>query len=173
MPRTLSTSRVHASPPRVAALALATLIACAVTASGSSVLPDPQGSLPPGFTLDDMVKGASAPGVFTGDGAASQSGMPPYPALPGWPIVNILGGASPPVAADLDPGYPGLEVAVGTLSSGNNLYVFHADGTTMAGWPRGIGFFVASSPSIGDLDDDGDLEVVALLPVEQRSEDVG
>jgi hypothetical protein len=108
-----------------------------------------------------MVKGASIPGVFTGDGVASQSGMPPYPALPGWPIVNILGGASPPVAADLDPGYPGLEVAVGTLSSGSNLYVFHADGTTMAGWPRSIGFFVASSPSIGDLDDDGDLEVVA------------
>jgi VCBS repeat protein len=73
----------------------------------------------------------------------------------------VVGATSPPVAADLDPAYAGLEVVVGTLNSIDNLYVFHADGTLASGWPVDAGTFVTGSPAVGDLDDDGDLEVVA------------
>lgn len=148
----------HAVAPRArrarlyaAGLGLVLLVACSTAALSSPVIRC-AGPLPPGFTItnDLPASGPAAPGTA----------VPPYPSLPGWPAA-VMGGASPPVAADLDPSYPGLEVALGTLSSGVNLYVFHADGTSMPGWPRDIGFFVASSPAIGDLDGDGDLEVVA------------
>ncbi len=121
----------------------------AAASTAASTAPD---ALPPGFTWPgELAAGPAAPAA---------PAAAPYPDLPGWPVA-VVGGASPPVAADLDPAYPGLEVAVGTLNSGVNLYVFHADGTAMPGWPRDIGFWIASSPSIGDLDGDGDLEIVA------------
>ncbi|MDT5070395.1 MAG: hypothetical protein QOK02_6550 [Mycobacterium sp.] len=117
-------------------------------------------SLPPGFT---MPSGRAMPFQLVDAGSASSSttlAPGPYPDHPGWPVA-VVGATSPPVAADLDPAYPGLEVVVGTLNSGPNLYVFHADGTVASGWPIDVGTFVAGSPAVGDIDGDGDLEVVA------------
>ncbi len=110
-------------------------------------------SLPPGFVCCDA--GASAPDT---DLQGVQTPLA-FPNHPGWPV-SVMGGASPPVCADIDPAYPGLELLVGTLSSGVNLYAFHQDGTSVPGFPIDIGFFVAASPSIGDIDGDGDLEIV-------------
>lgn len=130
--------------------------------------------LPPGFVvradINDLypvsralkdISGFEVKRVLPGnDLAPRQVALAPYPDLPGWPV-SVVGCTSPPVVADLDVAYPGLEVAFGTLSSGVNLYVLHADGTAMSGWPIDIGLLVASSPAAADIDGDGDLEIVA------------
>ncbi len=133
---------------------LGLLFVSAAVAGPSGAVPVTVGSLPAGCVLDGSH--SLPPGLE----ATPAPLLPVYPNHPGWPV-SVPGGISPPVCADLDPAYPGLEVAMGTLSSGTNLYVFHADGTPVSGFPIDIGFFVASSPSIGDLDGDGGLEIVA------------
>jgi hypothetical protein len=45
-------------------------------------------------------------------------------------------------------------------SGGYFVHAFNALGTQPAGWPKNTGQWVVMSPSIGDLDDDGGLEVV-------------
>jgi hypothetical protein len=128
---------------------------CVCAAPVASGAPDQQaGVLPPGFVCGET--GAIAPDAGL-DGAPAPLAFPNHP---GWPV-PVQGGASPPVCADIDPAYPGLEILVGTLTSAANLYAFHEDGTPVSGFPIDLGFFVAASPSIGDLDADGDLEIVA------------
>jgi hypothetical protein len=111
-------------------------------------------ALPPGFVCGETRAGAPAADLA---GAVTLLAFPNHP---GWPV-SVQGGASPPVCAEIDPAYPGLELLVGTLSSGFNLYAFHQDGTPVSGYPLDLGFFVAASPSIGDIDGDGDPEIVA------------
>ncbi|MGH2739744.1 MAG: S8 family serine peptidase [Actinomycetota bacterium] len=91
---------------------------------------------------------------------------------------------SAPAIGDLDPKHEGLEIVVG--SNDGHVYAWHADGTPVSGWPvvlrdptkvasmdpdtrfveytddaaQAIGAKVLVSPSLGDLDADGDLEVV-------------
>ncbi len=60
--------------------------------------------------------------------------------------------------ADLTP-HPGLEI-VASCRSGNSIYVFQGDGTTAPGWPRTINAWNWAAPAVGDLDGDGDAEVV-------------
>jgi len=110
-------------------------------------------ALPPGFVCGETGTGAPAANV---GGEATPLAFPNHP---GWPL-PVVGGASPPVCADIDPAYPGLELLVGTLSSGVNLYAFHENGTPVGGFPIDIGYFVAASPSIGDINADGDPEIV-------------
>ncbi len=112
--------------------------------------------LPPGATLSPSAFGASSAEAGL---RRSPAGWTGFSLRPGWPV-SVLGGVSPPVCADLDPASPGLETVVGTLSSGTNLYVFRADGTIMPGWPRSVGFFVAASPTVADIDGDGHFEIV-------------
>ena len=76
--------------------------------------------------------------------------------------------AGPPVLADVDPGYTGLEIVVGTGSNGavgekGGVTVFHANGSIMSGWPQEVdnNFGVRTSPAVSDIDHDGDLEIVA------------
>ena len=88
-----------------------------------------------------------------------------------------------PSAGDLDSSYPGLELLAG--SADGHVYAFHADGTPVDGWPvllrdpakvaavdpvthrvsfvaganQRMGRMVITTPTVGDVDGDGDLEV--------------
>ncbi|MBI4721493.1 MAG: T9SS type A sorting domain-containing protein [Candidatus Stahlbacteria bacterium] len=78
--------------------------------------------------------------------------------LQNWPV-QITGAPSSPVIGDIDPAYSGLEIAI--HSTGMWTYVFHADTTLF--WKkkchnRGKADAM-SSPSLGDINGDGLLEV--------------
>ena len=126
----------------------------AVAAAPIAATAETRAQLPAGSTLDGIA-GESEPAIDAGIPPA----LPSYPIHAGWPA-SVQGGGSPPVCADLDPAYPGLEIVLGTLTSAANLYVFHQDGTLMSGYPVDLGFFIAASPSIADINGDGQLEIV-------------
>ena len=91
---------------------------------------------------------------------------------------------SAPAIGDLDPTTPGLEIVAGC--SDGHVYAWHADGSSVNGWPvilrdpdkvaamdpttrfvtytadaePAIGTKIIPTPSLGDIDGDGDLEVV-------------
>jgi len=93
--------------------------------------------------------------------------------------------SSQPAAADLDPAVDGFELIAG--SNDGHVYAWHADGSPMPGWPvllrdpakvesvdpvthrvtytddaeARFGRKVLATPSVGDVDGDGDLEVAA------------
>jgi len=84
---------------------------------------------------------------------------------PGWPQSLVGGIYGSPALGDLD-GDGDLEVVASCIDSAEpgdlegHIYAWHGDGTLVAGWPQGIGGTIRSSPVLGDLDRDGDLEVL-------------
>ncbi|RLA93283.1 MAG: hypothetical protein DRG69_07355, partial [Deltaproteobacteria bacterium] len=48
-----------------------------------------------------------------------------------------------------------MEIVVGS----DKVYAWHHDGSTVKGWPRYTND-VLSSPALGDIDGDGDIEIV-------------
>lgn len=87
--------------------------------------------------------------------------------LPGWPRTLGIDPVflSPASIGDVD-GDGQKEIAVVETSGSRNLYLFGPDGTDRPGWPKAINPPVspniryASYPAMGDLDGDGDLEIV-------------
>jgi len=85
-------------------------------------------------------------------------------AMPGWPVVTAPMYSSPALA-DLD-GDGDLEIIAqegDPGSQGHRLWVWHHDATVATGWPRNIaaeGQSSRTNPAIGDVDDNGVLEIV-------------
>lgn len=87
-------------------------------------------------------------------------------AVGGWPIALNDTIWSSPALADIDrDGY--LEIIIGTdhflldpYSPGGSLHVYNGDGTALPGFPQYIDQVIYSSPAVGDLDNDGWLDIV-------------
>jgi outer membrane protein assembly factor BamB len=62
-----------------------------------------------------------------------------------------------PSVANVLPADPTPEIVFGTENG--KVYVLRADGTVATGWPRTVGSMVDASPSLGDIDHDGGLEI--------------
>jgi len=84
--------------------------------------------------------------------------------LPGWPKMVDSHLDSSPAVADLDNDGQ-LEIVIGSGQNStlpnrfNKIYAFEANGSFMSGWPKSTGGFVFSSPTVVDIDNDGDSEV--------------
>jgi len=135
------------------------------------------GTALPGWpvTVPDEVSASPALGDIDGDGdleiVVGARDMNVYAwhhtgaAVTGWPkaMTQFVFDPSSATLADLDSDGD-LEVVV--MSNDDRIHAWQGDGTPIAGWPpSGTGFngyeFVVSSPAIGDIDGDGDQEVVA------------
>lgn len=89
--------------------------------------------------------------------------------LPGWPILldgsKTYKGLSAAAVGDVN-GDGKKEIAVKNNNGISNLYLLSFDGNILPGWPKAINptagdsYVFFSQPALGDLDDDGDLEVV-------------
>jgi hypothetical protein len=91
--------------------------------------------------------------------------------LPGWPaeLPDSLYPSffSAPSLADLD-GDDELEILFSTYEHSQYLYgkvfVYHSNGTIMDGWPVNFTHAIPiTTPTIGDIDNDGELEIVVVL----------
>jgi hypothetical protein len=86
--------------------------------------------------------------------------------MPGWPKV-IRPVYSSPALADLD-GDLDLEVIAqegDPGSQGSRMWVWHHDGTVMAGWPKAIaaeGWSSRCNPAVADVQQDGVVEIVTV-----------
>ncbi|MFH0778263.1 MAG: C25 family cysteine peptidase, partial [Candidatus Eisenbacteria bacterium] len=63
-----------------------------------------------------------------------------------------------PTVADLD--RDGVTEVVAVDWNQRKVYVWNADGTLEAGWPQTVGINPWSTPAVGDIDGDSDLEIV-------------
>jgi len=81
----------------------------------------------------------------------------------GWPITVTGSVASTPAIADVDQTFSGLEVVVTTSEAW--VYVFRNNGQTAAGsWPVQVSttWGMRSSPAVGDIDGDNEIEIVVV-----------
>ncbi len=82
---------------------------------------------------------------------------------PGWPVDLPGSSEASPVVGDLDgDGVPEIVQGIGggDVGAPYNLYVYHADGQPMSGFPITLTGPVRTSPVITDLDLDGDVDLV-------------
>jgi hypothetical protein len=87
---------------------------------------------------------------------------PEIPYQDGWPQKTLNKIVSKPVVADLDADGT-KEIIVGSGEDGYKnflVYVFHHNGSYISGWPKKVSSGMYGSPAIGDIDDDGDLEII-------------
>ena len=81
----------------------------------------------------------------------------------GWPVGIGQGYEhhfnAPPVLGDID-GDGDTEAVVACING--YIYAWHHDGSPVNGWPKDIGIYAEYTPTIIDLDNDGDVEVIAV-----------
>jgi len=82
---------------------------------------------------------------------------PPY--FLGWPQSTPGTGYSTPVACELDASITGLEVVIAT-SFDSLVYAFAHSGNILNGWPVNVSGTVLSALAAGDLNNDGEEEIV-------------
>jgi hypothetical protein len=105
--------------------------------------------------------------VFGADGSVREGFPVFHPAVGDTDPDHLYddGWFSSPALGDIDEDGQ-LEIVIGGMDQ--HLYVFNADGTDTDGWPvrlsfpgyEDLGTRIVSSPALGDLDGDGDLELV-------------
>lgn len=127
--------------------------------------------------LDDLV-GSPAVGDLDGDGTPEivagtyQPATSPDPyalyvwqsdgsIFPGWPFTTSGINKAAPVIADLDDDGEVEIINISySISNEDPLYVLDPQGNLKPGWPVLVSYARLSSPAVGDLDGDGDLEIV-------------
>ena len=109
--------------------------------------------------VGDLNGDASLELVLTTSGANVYAWESDGTALEGWPIEPRpgTGANAPPVLADLD--------ADGTLEiilmfRNGSIYVLSQKGEVRDGWPQRIGYTPYGAPAVGDLNSDGQLEII-------------
>jgi len=111
-----------------------------------------------GDGVDDVVLGADNLYVWDADGLELRDGdgdpetLGPFTAFAyDWGMAGIA-------LANLT-NKPGLEI-IASCRTTRSVYVFEGDGSIAAGWPRQMNDWNWAAPAAGDLDGDGDLEIV-------------
>jgi hypothetical protein len=84
--------------------------------------------------------------------------------VPNWPVETLNNISSSPALGDID-GDGQLEIVIGSGrttegGTGQRVYAWNNDGSVVSGWPKTTAGDMTSSPALGDLDGDGDLEIV-------------
>jgi hypothetical protein len=84
--------------------------------------------------------------------------------VPGWPVETQNNISSSPALGDIDNDGQ-LEVVIGSGKTteggtGRRVYAWNADGSVVPGWPKVTAGDMPAPPALGDVDGDGDLEIV-------------
>ena len=84
-------------------------------------------------------------------------------AVTGWPLtVGETSGFKSPVLFDID-GDGFLEIILGQkIYPDGHVIVFNRDGTIYPGWPQPLDYMCVATPTVGDVDNDGEIEICAV-----------